>query len=40
MFEQDMNLLLNQVTDFNKLFTVENGQHPYCSKTIYQKELI
>ena len=28
MFEQDMNLLLNQVTDFNKLFTVENGQHP------------
>ena len=28
MFEQDMNLLLNQVTDFNKLFVVENGQHP------------
>ena len=28
MFEQDMNLLLNQVTDFNKLFTVENGQQP------------
>ena len=28
MFEQDMNLLLNQVSDFNKLFTVENGQHP------------
>jgi hypothetical protein len=24
----DRNLLLNQVTDFNKLFTVENGQHP------------
>ena len=28
IFEQDMNILLNQVTDFSKLFFVENGQHP------------
>ena len=44
MFEQDMNLLLNQVTDFNKLFTVENGQHPisvcYTHLTLPTKRIV
>ncbi len=27
-FQQDMDILVNQVNDFNSLFKVENGQHP------------
>ena len=39
-FIQDIELLLNQVKDFNNVFKVEDGNTHYCSKTIYQKELI
>ena len=39
IFEQDMNILLNQVTDFNNLFIVENGQHPILFRNYLSKRI-
>ena len=34
-----MNILLNQVTDFNKLFIVENGKHPILFRNYLSKRI-